>query len=382
MTQAASRLGDTGPAVAEIRDRLGRLGLLPAHESAPPTDPVSAVFDAHVDRGVRAFQQLRGITVDGVVGPQTFRRLEEARWSLGDRVLSYSPGHLVAGDDVLTLQRRLSSLGFHLGRVDGVFGVLTDGALREFQRSVGVDADGTCGPETFRAMARLARTMSGGGAASILRELQVLDTLCSGVADKVVVLDPGHGSSDPGVVQGDLSENVVAGDLATRIEGRLAAIGVQVLLTRSPGGEGAPDEADRAAFANHNAADLVVSLHVDAAASPLAAGCATYYFGDTVAGYGSALGARMAEMLQSEVCARTDLSDLRTHAKSWDLLRMTRMPAVRVECGYLSSPHDASRLADPGFRDAVAEGIAAAVVRFFAPVPAEVVLEPAAVVPA
>jgi N-acetylmuramoyl-L-alanine amidase len=367
--------------VAEIRDRLGRLGLLPAQEAAPPTDPASAIFDQHVDRGVRAFQQLRGITVDGVVGPQTFRRLEEARWSLGDRVLSYSPGHLVAGDDVLTLQRRLSSLGFHLGRVDGVFGALTDGALREFQRSVGVDADGTCGPETFRAMARLARTMSGGGVASILRELQVLDTLCSGVADKVVVLDPGHGSSDPGVVQDDLAENVIAGDLATRIEGRLAAIGVQVLLTRSPDGDGARDEADRAAFANLNAADLVVSLHVDAAPSPLAAGCATYYFGDPVAGYGSALGARMAEMLQSEVCARTDLTDLRTHAKTWDLLRMTKMPAVRVECGYLSSPHDASRLSDPAFRDAVAEGIAAAVVRFFAPMPAEIVLEPAVVVP-
>ena len=375
MTPPASRLGDSGPAVAEIRDRLGRLGLLATHETAYPADPASAVFDEHVDRGVRAFQQLRGITVDGVVGPQTFRRLEEARWSLGDRVLSYSPGHLVAGDDVLTLQRRLSSLGFHLGRVDGVFGVLTDGALREFQRSVGVEADGTFGPETFRAMTRLARTMAGGGAASILREMQVLDTLCSGVADKVVVLDPGHGSAEPGVVQGDLCENVIAGDLATRIEGRLAAIGVQVLLTRSPEGEGALDEAERAAFCNQTGADLVVSLHVDASASPQASGCATYYFGDTVAGYGSALGARMAEMVQAEVTGRTDLTDLRVHAKSWDLLRMTKMPAVRVECGYLSSPHDASRLADPAFRDAVAEGIAAAVVRFFAPVPAEVVLE-------
>ena len=79
--------------------------------------------------------------------------------------------------------------------------------------------------------------------------------------------------------------------------------------------------------------------------------------------------------VQTEITARTDLTDLRYHAKSWDLLRMTKMPAVRVECGYISSPHDARRLADPAFRDAVAEGIAAAVVRFFAPVPAEVVLE-------
>jgi N-acetylmuramoyl-L-alanine amidase len=373
MTPPASRKGDTGPAVAEIRDRLSRLGLLPTQDSPGPLDTRSGdvVFDDAVDRGVRAFQQLRGLTVDGVVGPQTFRRLEEARWSLGDRVLSYSPGHLVAGDDVVALQRRLSSLGFHLGRVDGVFGVLTDGALREFQRSVGVDADGTCGPETFRAMARLGRTMSGGGAASILRELQVLDSLCSGVADKVVVLDPGHGQGE-GAQHGELSEQVIAGDLASRIEGRLAAIGVQVLLTRDPDGSSAPEESERAAFANETGADLVVSLHTDAAPSPHPAGVATYFYGDVVAGHGSALGARMAEMVQEEICTRTDLTDCRTHAKSWDLLRMTKMPAVRIECGYLTSPHDARRLADPGFRDAVAEGIAAAVVRFFAPVPTEV----------
>ncbi len=372
MTPPASRRGDTGAAVAEIRDRLGRLGLLPTHE--PGSDPSIVCFDDAVDRAVRAFQQERGLTVDGVVGVHTFRRLEEARWALGDRVLSYSPGHLVSGDDVLGLQQRLSGLGFDLGRVDGVFGPATDVALREFQRSVGVDPDGTCGPDTFRAMARLGRTMSGGGHAAILREQQALEFLCSGVADKVVVLDPGHGGLDHGLVLGELSESAIAGDLAVRIEGRLAAIGVQVLLTRSPDtdGTGAPEESERAAFANATAADLVVSLHADSVGSPNPAGCASFFYGDTVAGTGSSLGARFAEMVQDEICARTDLTDCRTHPKTWDLLRMTRMPAVRIECGYLSSPRDARRLADPAFRDAVAEGIAAAVVRFFAPVPAEV----------
>ncbi|MBI1377949.1 MAG: N-acetylmuramoyl-L-alanine amidase [Frankiales bacterium] len=369
MNAPAIRRGDTGTAVAEIRDRLGRLGLLTEHD--PATDPLHARFDDTVDAAVRCFQQERGLTVDGVVGGQTFRRLEEARWSLGDRVLSYSPGHVVAGDDVLALQRRLAGLGFDLGRVDGVFGVRTDTALREFQRSVGVDPDGTCGPETFRALGRLGRTMSGGGTASVLRELHALEALCSGVADKVVVIDPGHGGLDDGRRHGELSEATVAGDLALRVEGRLAAIGVQVLLTRSPDSSHAPEEAERAAFANDTAADLVLSLHADSVESPVPGGCATFYFGDPVSGAGSTLGHRVADMVQEEICARTDLTDCRTHAKTWDLLRMTRMPAVRIECGYLSNPRDAARLSDPGFRDAVAEGISAAVVRFFAPVPAE-----------
>ncbi len=370
MTPPAIRRGDTSPAVAEIRDRLGRLGLLPAE--GPGSDPPHAVFDDvfdhAVDAAVRCFQQERGLTVDGVVGVQTFRRLEEARWSLGDRVLSYSPGHVVNGDDVLALQRRLSGLGFDLGRVDGVFGVATDSALREFQRSVGVDPDGTYGPETFRAMGRLARTMSGGGTAAVLREMHALESLCSGVADKVVVIDPGHGGHDGGLSHGGLSEAAIAGDLATRVEGRLAAIGVQVLLTRSPDGDTSPEESERAAFANDTAADLVLSLHADSVASPTPAGAATFFFGDAVAGTGSSLGQRFAEMVQEEICARTDLTDCRTHAKTWDLLRMTRMPAVRIECGYLSSPRDSARLSDPAFRDALAEGISAAVVRFFAPI--------------
>jgi N-acetylmuramoyl-L-alanine amidase len=132
---SALRRGDRGPGVAEVRARLAYLGLC--------GESPSADFDDELDRAVRAFQQERGITVDGIVGPHTFRRLEEARWQLGDRVLSYVPGHLMAGDDVTELQRRLNQLGFAPGRADGLFGVNTDSALREFQRGVGVNADGT-----------------------------------------------------------------------------------------------------------------------------------------------------------------------------------------------------------------------------------------------
>ena len=139
----AYRRGHTGPAVAEIRARLARVGLL---TGPAPVDPVDAVFDDDVDTAVRTFQQQRGITVDGIVGPDTFRRLEEARWSVGDRSLMYTPGHLTAGDDVAQLQRRLTGMGFDCGRVDGVFGPNTDRALREFQRGVGIEVDGTAGP--------------------------------------------------------------------------------------------------------------------------------------------------------------------------------------------------------------------------------------------
>ena len=60
------RAGDTGAAVAEVRARLAHLGLC---SDVCEGDP--HYFDLEIDRAVRAFQQERGITVDGIVGPQT-----------------------------------------------------------------------------------------------------------------------------------------------------------------------------------------------------------------------------------------------------------------------------------------------------------------------
>ena len=121
-------------------------------------------------------------------------------------------------------------------------------------------------------------------------------------------------------------------------------------------------------FANETGADLVVSLHVDEHPNPEASGVATYYYG-TVNGdeMRSTLGEKFAGLVQREVVARTDLRDCRTHAKTWDLLRYTKMPAVRVEIGYVTNPGDAARVADPGFRDVVAEAIVVAIQRVYLP---------------
>jgi len=67
------------------------------------------------------------------------------------------------------------------------------------------------------------------------------------------------------------------------------------------------------------------------------------------------------------VVARTGLRDCRTHGRTWDLLRLTRMPTVRVELGYLTSPIDRARLTDSLFRDIVAEGLLVAVQRLYLP---------------
>jgi len=73
-------------------------------------------------------------------------------------------------------------------------------------------------------------------------------------------------------------------------------------------------------------------------------------------------------MLCREVVSRTGLLDCGTHAKSWELLRLTRMPAVRMDCGYLSHPVDRRMLLDARFRSTIAQAVLAAIQRLYLPV--------------
>jgi N-acetylmuramoyl-L-alanine amidase len=351
---AAFRLGDRGEVVSDIRDRLGRLDLL---DDAAGSDE----YDAAVERAVRAFQQQRGLSSDGIVGRATWRALDEASWRLGDRVLVHLPGTWQTGDDVITLQRRLLDLGFKTGRVDGRFGPVTERAVQEFQRNIGIPPDGTCGPATLKVLSRLAPLVKG-GSPNAMRAEERIRREGPQLTGKVVVID----AATPEVEDPSLRElaDSVTIDLARRVEGRLVATGVQAYLTRARPAD-SDDTTQVADFANRAGAHLCISLQVDASQHTSTRGVSTYYYGIEAHGIASWVGERFAGLLQREIVARTDLPDLRSHARSWEILRLTQMPAVCLEVGYVTNPEDAARLADPAFRDVVAEAIVVAVQRLY-----------------
>lgn len=356
--QSQWRLGDSGAAVAEIRQKLVLLRLLP--DATTFEAGRAQEFTPAVDSAVRHFQQQRALIVDGVVGPETYRHLDEARHRLGDRVLAHQVSRPVVGDDVAELQQRLLDMGFTPGTVDGIFGARTAHALRDFQRNIGLRPDGACGPATYRALSRLTRTVTG-GQPQAMRETEDLLRAGPALAGKVLVLDPGHGAEDTGGVAHGMTEADLVWQLTTRLEGRLTALGVRTYLTRSE--TGAAPEGERAAFANATDADLVISLHVDGHRNPEAHGVAAYYYGHETR-Y-SPTGRQFAGLAQRELVARCGFGDNRIHGKTWSLLRSTRMPAVRLEIGYLTNAADASRLLTR--RDDIVESIAVAVQRLFLP---------------
>lgn len=352
------RRGAAGDAVAEIRSMLATIGLL---NNADPGS--SHVFDEPTELAVRHFQQRRGISVDGAVGVETYSALTGAHWKLGDRVLAHDAGQPMTGDDVTELQTQLMELGFHVIRADGIFGVSTAEALRGFQCDYGLIGDGICGPDTLRALRQLGRRVVG-GRPQLLRDMVTVADAGPSLLGKRIVIDAGHGGSDPGVVVDGITEADVVWDLASRLEGRLAALGVQTWPTRGPGN--GPTEEERARLANDVGADLVLSLHVDGFVSPRANGIAAYYYGAGEAS--STIGERLADLAQRELVARTGMGDNHIHGKTWGLLRLTRMPAVRVELGYLTSSSDRAKLCDARFRDTMAEGLLVAVQRLYLPI--------------
>jgi N-acetylmuramoyl-L-alanine amidase len=378
------RRGDTGPAIAAIRERLVRLNLLPDPAPAsgngglvPSQGP--DVFDESVERAVRHFQQTRRTTVDGAVGPGTMRLLEEASWRLGDRRLQpadpsstasaasapSAKGVETVGDDVAELQRRLMTLGFDCGRVNGTYDTATVKAVREFQRNVGLAPDGICDSLTVQALDRLNRRMAHGGLLHAVRESEAIQSSGPRLPGKTIVLDPGHGGADHGVAAHSLTEADVMYDVAARVRERLLKLSVNCQVTRGPGGS--PSQRKRADYANESGADLLISLHCDAHDNPAASGVAAFYYGNDRFGHSSPTGERFAGLVQREITARTGLANCGIHGMTWDLLRYTQMPAVRIELGYLTSPEDAAMLASRRFRDASADAIVIAVQRLYLP---------------
>jgi N-acetylmuramoyl-L-alanine amidase len=353
MEEFGAGKGSSENVTTQIVNILNRLGLLVGQ----PTS-----FDATVENAVRAFQQSRGLTVNGVVNSATLQALEEARWKLGDRSLYLQPSQLMRGDDVATLQARLTDMGFNCGRVDGVFGYRTENSVKEFQQSVGVNVDGKCGPTTITALIRLTRTVSG-GTPSILRESAMQKSRGPALANKVIVLDPSCGGADHGVCDHGVEESEVVFDVVQRLEGRLLALGVSVFLTR--GANNLPNEVERIDFINKTNADLILSFHVDQYANEKAHGVTTYFYGSQAHGIHSVVGERFASLVQREICARTDLLNCRTHAKTWDLLRLTKAPTVRIDLGYLTNQGDAHRLGRGDFRDVIAESVVIAIQRLY-----------------
>jgi N-acetylmuramoyl-L-alanine amidase len=347
------RRGERSNAVQDLQARLERLGMDIAAQE------LGGDFGPTTEMAVRAFQQSRGLDVDGIVGDNTWRVLVESSWSLGDRMLRLQEPNL-RGDDVRDLQTRLNALGFAAGKHDGIYGRGTAAALKDFQRNLGISDDGLVGLETLKAFRRL-RLVTRAGLGPRTREREARRASPPGMTGKRLALDPGHGGDDWGSLgpSGEAEADLVF-SLVAQLAELLEEAGAEVILTRGPQ-DGATDS-ERAQRANEAAADLLISLHLNAHPNEAAQGAATYYWEH--GGIASEPGEHLAGLLQERLVA-CGMVDCRSHGKAYPILRETRMPAVVVEPGFITNPDEAKKLSEPGSAEPIALAMVLGVQEYF-----------------
>jgi peptidoglycan hydrolase-like protein with peptidoglycan-binding domain len=135
MAEPVLKQGSTGPEVRDLQQALKALGFDPG--------PVDGVFGARTQGAVKAFQQAREITVDGIVGRVTWINIDEADQT--EPVLRLGS----SGLPVRRLQSRMTAVGFDIGGVDGRFSQKTESAVKDLQQRAHLAVDGVVGPKTW-----------------------------------------------------------------------------------------------------------------------------------------------------------------------------------------------------------------------------------------
>ncbi len=174
---------------------------------------------------------------------------------------------------------------------------------------------------------------------------------------RLIVIDPGHGGSDPGSVRGNVREAQLTLDMAKRLRDVLVARGWQVIMTRTtdvdvykPNDSAHEELQARDDVANNAGARLFVSIHVNAFINAGPRGTTTYYSKpDDIP---------LAQAVQSGFAAALGTKDDGTVKSHLYVTLHAAMPAILVETAFLSNPDDLAKLTSSDWREKLATAIA------------------------
>lgn len=164
-------------------------------------------------------------------------------------------------------------------------------------------------------------------------------------AQRVIVIDAGHGGADPGGTGTGLQEKNIVLDVTQRFKALLDADTADtkgggswtVKLTRS--NDNAVSLAARSAYSNNQGADRFMSIHSNAFADTSANGTETFSL------TGTGIGAGLRNLVQQEMIAAWGLTNRGNKIANFAVLRETAAPAELHELAFITNATDAAKLA-------------------------------------
>lgn len=195
---------------------------------------------------------------------------------------------------------------------------------------------------------------NGGGILSL--DLRLPRNANGVLADKVIVVDAGHGGSSTGATGGGIKEKNITLQMALKLRAILEDCGAKVVMTRDRDID--VPLYDRPHLANDIDADLFVSIHNDSnGAQNSATGTSTYYHMNDPSSRALANIVQQSIIAVSGIPSRGALSDGVLYASGLAVLRVSTMPAILVEVAYINNTRDRRMLVDDAFQQRVAQAI-------------------------
>lgn len=176
------------------------------------------------------------------------------------------------------------------------------------------------------------------------------------LSKKVIVIDPGHGGTDPGAIGPRHEyEKFYTLDVSKRLQKLLAQKGAFVVLTRKQ--DINPGLSKRTVIANKNEADAFISIHFNSFIKSSVRGTETYYY--------KYKDKRLARHIQKQLIKDLNLKNLGIKRARLYVLRNTHMPAALVEPAFLTNKYNLIKIKSPAFRQKIAQSLYQGILNYF-----------------
>jgi N-acetylmuramoyl-L-alanine amidase len=186
-----------------------------------------------------------------------------------------------------------------------------------------------------------------------------------------IVVDAGHGGSDPGKVaeDGTLEKNLNLA-VSQKLVEKLTSLGFNVIVTRDSDtslaedgvkNEKRSDMANRLDIFNEDGVSCLVSIHHNSFTDSSVSGAQVFYHSN------SETGENLANIVQSKIASDVDTGNTRQakNNDSYYILKNSSCTGIIVECGFMSNPDELKTLCDDAYQDKMAAAICAGICEYY-----------------